>query len=372
MLYIDCGHTAQGASYTGIQRYVRHTLRHAQALLGKQQVRALRAGPDGWSCLASLPAHPLEGLPALQLPCNTVEFSAQSHVLLADRFWHTEAWRALDTLTASAARITVVVYDLLSLQQPQWFAPGVGARFRRYLLQVLPRAGQVVCLSSVVAAELRAWMRIESLPPAPIRVVPPGNRVWEGTQQAPVRLPAAWRDGTAPFVLQVGTLEPRKNHTLTLGALQRQWAAGRDVGCLFIGQRGWLMEEFTRVLASLPQWQRQLVWLDECTDAQLAWCYRHAAAVMYPSAGEGYGLPLAEAATAGARVIASDTPVHREVARRLPEGADIQLCAPVPEAMAQALDEVLVQTIRVHRAVEPRTWGQATRGLLDALELSPA
>jgi glycosyltransferase involved in cell wall biosynthesis len=371
MLYIDCGHTAAGAHYTGIQRYVRRTLRHAHALLGAASVRALAAGPAGWTCLAQLPEHPLEGLPALDLRSGPARFDRNSHVFLADRFWHTGAWDALDSLLESPARISIVVYDLLSLQQPGWFDPGVGERFSRYLHKVLPRADHIVCLSQAVTADLSLWMHAQGIAGAAISVIAPGHRVWHGQPEAPPGLPAEWVSGRTPFVLQVGTVEPRKNHALTLAAVQRQWDRGADVGCLFIGQRGWLMESFGETLTrltQLPQWQRRMVWLTECPDAQLEWCYRHAAAVVYPSAGEGYGLPLAEAASAGAAVVASDTPVHREISHRLPPGSKVTLCGGEPAALDRALGAALRER-RTTGSSHGRDWHTATAELLASLGL---
>jgi glycosyltransferase involved in cell wall biosynthesis len=363
MLYIDCGHTASGIHYTGIQRYVRHTLRQALALLGPEQVAAIHAGPAGWSCLPVLASHALEGLPAMTFSAHPPLFDESSHVLLADRFWHTGAWDALDELADSAAQVTVVVYDLLSLQQPGWFPPGVGRNFERYLRRVLPRANRVVCLSAAVRADLVAWMRAQGIAQPPVRAVAPGHHVWRGECEVPAFVPAAWRDGTIPFVLQVGTLEPRKNHALTLGAMQHLWDSGRDVGCLFIGQRGWLMEPLERAMQRMPQWQRQLLWQTECTDSQLQWCYRRAATVLYPSAGEGYGLPLAEAAAAGAPVVASDTPAHREVAAHLGAGAAVRLCEPDTVSVSAALEAVLAHS-PPRRHVPARDWRCATAELL--------
>ena len=341
---------------------------------GAHRTGALKAAGGQWHELAALAAHPLEGLAALQFspPASTAALLGQhTHVVLADRFWHTGEWDALDSLLRSPARISIVVYDLLSVRQPQWFAPGVGERFARYLRLVLPRADTVVCLSGAVRTDLAAWARQASLRLPRVAVVPPGHQVWAGTPCAPTGLPQAWRSGTVPFVLQVGTLEPRKNHTTTLAMMRQAWRTGSALGCLFIGQRGWLMDEFAQSLERLPQWQRQLVWLTECTDAELDWCYRHAAAVLYPSAGEGYGLPLAEAAASGARVIASDTPVHREVLSQLDAQADaVHLCAPTQQAMLAALAACEAQPARPTRA-RMRTWGDATRELLEAIGLTP-
>lgn len=377
-LLVDCTCMLAGPHYTGIQRYLRRTLRHAQPLWGTGRTGALTAARGQWSELALLAAHPLEGLAALPLappagspPGTPAALGPHTHVLLADRFWHTGQWDALDSLLQSPARISIVVYDLLSQRQPQWFAPGVGERFARYLRLVLPRADSVVCLSGAVRSDLAAWARQASLRLPRVSVVPPGHQVWAGTPHAPARLPPAWRAGAVPFVLQVGTLEPRKNHALTLAVMRQAWAAGSAMGCLFIGQRGWLMDEFAQAMQRLPQWQSQLVWLTECTDAELDWCYRHASAVLYPSAGEGYGLPLAEAAAAGARVIASDTPVHREVLSQLgAQAAAVTLCPPLQHALHVALATNAAPSGKPHGG-SVRTWRDATRELLQAIGLTP-
>ena len=373
-LLVDCTFMLAGPHYTGIQRYLRHTLRHAQRLRGTQRTGAVTARQGQWRELAVLPAHPLEGRDALSLappggPLPAI-LDAQAHVLLADRFWHTGEWDALERLLQSPARITAVVYDLLSVRNPQWFAPGVGERFARYLRRVLPRADNVVCLSDTARDDLARWAHGESLRMPPAVVVAPGHQVWDGAPGAPPVLPSAWRAGHTPFVLQVGTLEPRKNHAATLAVLQQAWAAGIDLGCLFIGQRGWLMDTFAQELQQLPQWQHQLVWLAECTDAELDWCYRHAAAVLYPSAAEGYGLPLAEAASAGTPVVAYDTPVHREVVARLDAAAQaVHLCTPGPGAMGDALQTCLARPkdTRPAQTGPVRTWDRATRELLRAI-----
>ncbi len=165
--------------------------------------------------------------------------------------------------------------------------------------------------------------------------------------------------------MQVGTLEPRKNHAHSLAALGRLWRAGDPVSCLFIGQRGWLTDELIHAMQALPQWGKQLLWVRECTDAQLQWCYQHAAAVLYPSAGEGYGLPLAEAAATGASVVASDTPAHREVASCFAEGG-VHLCAANVDAIGRALRAARAEG----RSAEPapvRDWRAATAELLDCI-----
>ncbi|MES2187018.1 MAG: glycosyltransferase family 1 protein [Pseudomonadota bacterium] len=400
-LLIDVSHVRATPHYTGIQRYVRHTLRHAAALAGPAagagmapgdlSVGAIAAGSGGcWYAVDTLPPHPLEGLPSPQVlsaPMDSEEDFLQpgTHVLLADRFWHTGAWAALDALLASPAAITLVVYDLISLRRPEWFAAGVDERFRHYLRQVLPRAQQVVCLSAAVRRDVREWMAAEGIPAPPILVVPPGHQVWSppmaaaavsGAQSRPPEgIPRAWTLGGARFVLQVGTLEPRKNHRLAWQAMQQLWRAGRTEGLLVIGQPGWLTDDFCQTLRRACAHTGSpaapvVVWLGECTDSALDWCYRHAAAVLYPSSHEGYGLPLAEAAASGTPVVAHDTPVHREVAARA--GGRVSWTSLDPTVLAEALALALDAQDVPFSPVPPRSWAQATGELVLAMRRASA
>ncbi len=369
-LFVDVSHTTATPHYTGIQRYVRHSLRQACALWPAGTVQAVAAGPGGdWTCLHEMPPHAMEGLPALPLYAGQErpQWRWDDHVLLADRFWHTGAWTALQGLLAGSASITLVVYDLLSLQQPQWFPPQVGQRYQRYLRTVVPHVSSIVCLSDAVRCDVLAWCAAEGLRAPSIHVVAPGLQVWSGGADcAPAALPDAWRPGRGRFVLQVGTLEPRKNHRLTLQALQQRWDAGATEGLLLIGQPGWLTDDLCAAFHHHPR----VTWLPECTDAELQWCYRHAAAVLYPSEAEGYGLPLAEAAALGAPVVASDTPVHREVLAQTAPGASVVFCALQADALARAVSAALAlparDTLRMPLPAV-RTWRTATGQLLGAM-----
>lgn len=365
MLYIDCGHTAQGPHYTGIQRYVRRTLREASALLGPGAVQAVTAGQGRWRALSCLPAHPMEQLPALHFAATAPRWARGNRVLLADRYWHTGEWDALGELLAGSAEITVVIYDLLSLRHPEWFPAGVGENYARYLRRVVPRAERVVCLSSWVGREVVQWAQSARLGLGEVRVVRPGHQVWAGPGVEPLWLPPGWRDGSVPFFLQVGTLEPRKNHLLTLQAMELLWNQGLEVGCLFIGQRGWLDGEMLSRIESHPDRMRRLRWVSACTDPELQWCYQRAAAVCYPSVDEGYGLPLAEAAAAGAGVVAADTAVHREVVAQLAPQGQVRLCELSPAALSGALSSCLAAP-RHGQPDKVRTWRTATGELLAA------
>jgi hypothetical protein len=112
----------------------------------------------------------------------------------------------------------------------------------------------------------------------------------------------------------VGTLEPRKGHAQALDAFDLLWARGEDLNLAIVGRPGWLMEDFAARLRAHPEHGRRLHWFADASDAQLRALYAGSSALFTASEGEGFGLPIIEAARHGLPVIARDLPVFREVA----------------------------------------------------------
>ncbi|MEP6791199.1 MAG: glycosyltransferase, partial [Ramlibacter sp.] len=77
---------------------------------------------------------------------------------------------------------------------------------------------------------------------------------------------------------------------------------------------GWMVESLQQQLRAHPQRGQRLFWLERASDAMLEALYAGCTALLAASQGEGFGLPLIEAAQKGLPLIARDLPVFREVA----------------------------------------------------------
>jgi glycosyltransferase involved in cell wall biosynthesis len=156
-----------------------------------------------------------------------------------------------------------------------------------------------------------------------IHVVPHGVSLGL-TAQAP--LP---REERKPYLLAVGTIEPRKQYPLLLDALR----IARDAPDLIIvGQRGWNSQDIERRL----QTEARVDWRRSVDDASLRLLYREATAVVVPSRAEGFGLAALEAMAAGTPVVSSGGGALLEVTG----DAAFTVPAAAPEAWADALDRI--------------------------------
>ena len=112
----------------------------------------------------------------------------------------------------------------------------------------------------------------------------------------------------------VGTLEPRKAYVEVLEAFERLWQEGLPLKLVFVGKQGWMVEGLVGKLRSHPELNRLLFWLEEISDVDLVKVYGSCTCLIAASYGEGFGLPLVEAARNKLPIIARDIPVFREVA----------------------------------------------------------
>ena len=223
---------------------------------------------------------------------------------------------AVQALRDGGARVAFVLYDLLPLQHPEWFPEGMDARFADWLQLVARTADRVACISRTVAGE--AAPALAERVPSPPRLLhfPLGCDLVALT---PARRGLPPRHAGRVRWLMVGTVEPRKGHAQALDAFDRLWAEGADVELVVCGRAGWRVDALLSRLSAHPRRGQRLHWLEAADDAELLAAYRGSDVLLAASCGEGYGLPLVEAAAQGLPVLARDLPVFREVAG---EGAD--------------------------------------------------
>lgn len=271
----------------------------------------------------------------------------------------------LGRLRRSGTQMWFVVHDLLPLTCPHWFTAPSQLKYRRWIRALASLADGLVCFSDDVAAELAAVLSSrfgrEQLPC--ITVVQPGSAI---SNLDPLASHETAEDRNSPWqdsVLIVGTIEPRKGHADALAAFDRLWATGNRTSLTLIGRPGWGTKRLQKKILSHPEFGRRLFWAQNASDEEVRDAYRAAKAVLIPSLAEGYGLPIDEALSVGAIVLARDIAVFR---REL--GGDIRFF-PKDSSPSELADFIRDNLGPPHSPPPPftaSTWDSAARKIVSA------
>ena len=212
-----------------------------------------------------------------------------------------------------------LVHDILPVLIPNCFPVGTELGFRDWLCTIAQFDG-VICVSRSTADALREWYQKHFLgldPQFEIHSVHNGADIENsaptlGLPEDVVNTLAQLRQ--RPSFLMVGTIEPRKGHGQALAAFEALWRAGENVNLIIVGKKGWNVDKLVKRLRTHPERNRHLFWLEDVSDEYLEKLYTVAVCLIAASEGEGFGLPLVEAARRKLPILARDIPVFREVA----------------------------------------------------------
>ena len=112
----------------------------------------------------------------------------------------------------------------------------------------------------------------------------------------------------------VGTIEPRKRYDQVLEAFDLLWKEGVNANLVIVGKQGWLVKDLFKKMNSYAKKNTNFFWFESATDTVLDKIYQEADCLIAASAGEGFGLPLIEAANNNLPIIARNISVFKEVA----------------------------------------------------------
>jgi glycosyltransferase involved in cell wall biosynthesis len=345
-LRIGIDYTAAVHQRAGIGRYARGIVGALARQRSEHTFVLLVAGSEGEAGLPLRDDH----VPAL---------GANFHVRrlpLSRRFW-TVFWQRLrvplpaDLLTGPVdvfhspdyvlppvrrGRKVVTIHDLSFLRYPEGAEPSL----RRYLSAVVPRCATEADLVLADSENTRQdVVELLGIPAEKVDVVYPGVdqhftviEEGEALEEVKERYHLSY-----PFVLSVGTLEPRKNLIVLLDA----YSVLKDRHSLrhrlvIAGGKGWLYEGIFDRVRELDL-EDEVVFLGFMPEEDLPGLYSLADVLVFPSLYEGFGLPPLEAMACGTPVVTSDSSSLPEVVGE----AGLMVPADDPEALAGAIGQVL-------------------------------
>jgi glycosyltransferase involved in cell wall biosynthesis len=335
-------------------------------------LRALEAGPDLVPYTLSVRAR----LHRDAVPPNTRFVPIPARILLrswvrADRpsidRWLRPAHvvHATNYLAPPSRLPTLVsVYDCSFVRYPELCTPEVRA-FEPAIRRAVARGATLHTGSEFVADEIEEIFGRGLRAAGRLVVIPLGIPSLGDAAQMPPTVAAAL--GNAPFIVAIGTLEPRKNFAHLVGAFGEVAARHADVRLVIAGHDGPARPEIEAAIARLPPGARERVVLaGGVSDAGRRALLEKAALLAYPSIYEGFGFPVLEAMTAGVPVVAARAGAIPEVA-----GDAALLFEPTNEQnLADEIDRVMTDdTLRSELVARGRdrvhafSWDHTARAL---------
>jgi glycosyltransferase involved in cell wall biosynthesis len=220
--------------------------------------------------------------------------------------------------------VKILVYDLLPIQVPWSYDKQFVKNFKGWIKGIVECSGGL-CISQTTASILRDW--IEANAPHrknsfAIDVFPMGSD--EENARFSEHMPPDAADilkkiAQKPSFILVSTVEPKKGHLQAIKAFDILWER-EDINLVFVGKYGWLADKIVKTINRHKLLGEKLFWLtdsqrkDGVSDEYLNRAYAASACLIFPSAWEGFGLPIVEAARHGLPLILRDIPIFREIA----------------------------------------------------------
>jgi len=270
---------------------------------------------------------------------------------------------------ARRAKRVVTVHDLSFIRHPEWHTDETVRVHTELVQHAVRHADAIVTVSETVRLEMLDILDAE---PSQIFTVPNGidPAEFDGPMDADAFAALVQRLGisNAPYLIYIGTIEPRKNlENLVHGYRHARKHTDPELKLLLVGKMGWRTETIEDIIAQ----DDGVIHAGHLPRTDMITLLKGAAACVYPSIYEGFGLPVLEALAAGTPVVTSKIPVFCEVA-----GDAALFVSPVdPPAMGDAMSRTITDESLRARLIEKGlaragqlTWEASARKLFEVYQ----
>lgn len=289
-------------------------VRHLYAVIPREIVEDLMRGKEVADSFISFPTISISSLGA-----SDVFFDI-------DSAWHTPLKRSAlyKILKQKGVTIYNIVYDLSPLLRPNNSENSTTRNYAIYTSAVLTYSDLMICISRSTERDLTNLANKINLDrQLSTTVVPLGSDFDEDIEdedKVRSKLPKSL-ELDKPYMLFVGTVEPRKRHDLALESFDLLSRKHKNLSLVIVGKQGWNSEDVAEKIKNHKQFNKRIFWIDDADDSQLGLLYRYSTLVTYLSSFEGYGLPVAEGLLRDKVTIAFDNSSQYEAGGNLADYA---------------------------------------------------
>lgn len=227
---------------------------------------------------------------------RTAQASKPDLVLVPGTFWAGDWSRSIGRI-AKKLPVRVMVYDLFPLTNPEWVVSTLPQQMTDSFREVAPHVDRIVAFGDTPRRDISRYF--PDVVPKLCVAVP------HLAAHAP-RRPAKPAPIAGPYLLVVGTVEPRKNVRLVLDAWKRTQPRLGTGSLVIAGRRGWNTEELETEIAR-DRHHYSLIRIARVSDERIDALYAGATATVHASWAEGFGLPARESIARGVPALMSST-----------------------------------------------------------------
>lgn len=293
-----------------------------------------------------------------------------------DNAWNTRLKRSYlyPILKQKGIKIVTQIYDIIPVTHPQYCHETTTLNFLAYIGANLRYADLLITSAQATSDALNSLCDKIGIDRVPTKVVPLGCDFLSGgnsesRETVDSQVKKIVSDGRK-YLLMVGTIEPRKNHSLVIDALE-SGLADKGVSVIFAGKIGWNVEQLKDRMENHPLYGKQLFFFERPNDATINYLYKNAFAVAFPTFNEGFGLPIIEAFQLGTPVVASDIAVLHEVAGDFADYFNPNDKQDLVKCVSNLLDSPQDYSSKKEHLKEfnPLTWDQSANQMIQAVSL---
>jgi glycosyltransferase involved in cell wall biosynthesis len=261
----------------------------------------------------------------------------------------------------------IFLHDVINVKHPQFFKPITFLHGSVAKWLALRSFDHIFCNSVATKNDAVGLLRAD---PQKITVVHLGlSKAFRQlpSQEASHRARRIVGNDDLPFVLFVGTIEPRKNlegllHGFKLSGLSNNHRL------VVAGARGWKTSGISKTLKRLDL-DEKVVFCGFVPDEELSALYRLASVFCYPSLDEGFGLPVLEAMACGCPVVTSEIPALREVGGDIPIYVNPRNTLSIASALKKVAEDNQCRKTMAQRGIDRAKRFSWDRAALDVLKV---